>query len=83
MRSLYVYLGGWAFILGMCFSRIVGTASANVSARPLVRTAFESISHNPEEFAGAVVLLWLAYTVPFTLAVVAVAAAPSSPRKAS
>ena len=67
MRTLYVYLGGWAFVLGMCLSGIAGTGGAE--SRPWVSPAFEHIADEPWKFAEAVFLLWLAYSIPFVAAV--------------
>lgn len=70
MTTLYVYLGGWAFVLGMCLSGIAGAAGQNTFSPPKVDTTFELIAYNPLLFAEAIILLWLAYSIPFVVAVV-------------
>jgi hypothetical protein len=69
MRTLYLYLGGWAFVLGMCLSAIAGAAGANDYSPPEVSTVFEHIARSPWRFGLAVLLLWLAYSIPFVAAV--------------
>lgn len=69
MRILYVYLGGWAFVLGMCLLGIAGAGGGSDGWRPSVWAAFELIADGPGKFALAVLLLWLAYSIPFAVGV--------------